>query len=376
MTASASRSPFTGRVLDSALDAIGNTPMIRMDRIAKAYGLKCNLYGKVEYFNAGGSVKDRMALTMLEVAEKEGTLIPGKSVLVEPSAGNTGAALAMMARLKGYRCIIVMPARMSADKDILLHAFGAEVVRTPDPTPCLVAVTKHLVELIPNAVLLNQFTNPNNPLAHERTTAPEMIAAIESTIGGDRPTSGKIDVFCSAGATGGTLTGVARALRRDHNPELKVIACDPTGSILAQPDSLNDPSAPISLEGTGLKFVPESFDRSCVSHWIKVKDSDGYDATLEIHRYEALLVGGSSGAAIAGLMKYLKSEEGWKEVGGVEGKNVVVLLPDGIRNYMTQGWFTDSFADAADSPYASQINAALDAVKDQYVSQRYLQPGR
>ncbi|KDQ15024.1 hypothetical protein BOTBODRAFT_54920 [Botryobasidium botryosum FD-172 SS1] len=352
---------FAGRVLETALDGIGNTPLIRMDRIAKAYGLKCNLYGKVEYFNPGGSVKDRMALRMLEAAEKEGKLIPGKSVLIEPSAGNTGAALAMMACLKGYRTVIVMPDRMSMDKDLILRALGAEVVRAPGPT--MLSVSETLVATIPHGIMLDQFINPNNPLAHELTTAPEIIAAIESTVGGDRPTSGKIDVFCGCGGSGGTLTGVARGLRKSHNPDVKIIASDPTGSILALPETLNDPDAPIFLEGAGLKFVPKNLDRTSVSKWVKITDAEGYNAALQVHRLEALLIGGSAGAVVAGLLKYLKSDEGWEEFGGVEGKNAVAMLPDGIRNYMTQAWFTDSFANASDSPWAKQIEDALDEAR-------------
>ncbi|KDQ09553.1 hypothetical protein BOTBODRAFT_178936 [Botryobasidium botryosum FD-172 SS1] len=352
-----SNHPFAGRVLDSALDAIGNTPLIRMDRIAKAHNLQCNLYGKVEYFNAGGSIKDRAARCMLEAAEREGILTPGKSVLIECSAGNAGMALAMMGCLKGYRTVIVMPDHMSTDKDLILRALGAEVVRAPDPAPKIVA--RKLAETIPSAVMLDQFANPNNPLAHELTTAPEIIAAIESIIGSDRPTSGKVDVVCASGGSGGTLTGVARGLRKLHNPDVKVIGSDSMGSVLAQPDTLNDSNDPICLEGAGLKFVPENLDRSCVSKWIKVTDAEGFGATVQIHRLEGLLVGGSSGAIVAGVLKYLKSDEGWKEFGGVEGKNVVALLPDGIRNYLTQEWLLNSFSDAVDSPYANEIEHAL-----------------
>jgi len=278
----------------------------------------------------------------------------------------------MMAVLKGYRAILVLPARMSPDKDLILRAFGAEVVRSPDST--IFNVAQRLVETIPHAIMLNQFENPNNPLAHELTTAPEIIAAIESTAGGDRPSSGKVDVFVAGSGSGGTLTGVARGIRRDHNPDVKIIASDPTGSIHAEPESLNDPSVPIRLEGMGIKFIPQNLDRSCITKWIKITDDEAFDTTLLVHRHEALLVGGSAGGIVAGALKYLKSEEGWNEIGGVEGKNVILLMPDGIRNYMTQGWFVNSFSNAADSPFAAHIADAIEAAQTAQSNQAALLP--
>jgi cystathionine beta-synthase len=363
-TSTSKHAPYAGKVLDSALDAIGNTPLIRLDRLAKVHGLKCNLYGKLEYFNVGGSVKDRMSLSMLEAAEREGKMIPGKSTLIEATAGNTGAALAMMAAVRGYNVILVLPQRMSIDKDVILRALGAEIVRVPDKE--IFNAVDRLISVIPNAVVLNQFANPANPLAHEYTTGPEIIDAIESTVsdGSGRPSTGKVDVFCAGCATGGTMTGVVRALRKSHNPDVLAVGCDPLGSILAEPEELNDTTVPIRLEGMGAGFISATLDRTVVSRWIKVADSESYSAALSVHRHEGLLVGGSSGGIVAGAVKYLKSEEGWKRDGGVEGRNVVIMLPDGIRNYMTQSWLVDSFRNPTAHPYAEKIAEAMKSLEE------------
>ncbi|KAF9532517.1 tryptophan synthase beta subunit-like PLP-dependent enzyme [Crepidotus variabilis] len=227
-------------MLNSALDAIGCTLLIGLDRLAAAEFKVSNvtfvrqrlpLDGKIEFFNPGESVKDRKAYRMIVEAEDSGVLIPGKSVLIETTTGNAGVGLAWIGLLKA----------------------------------------------IPNAVMLDQFKNANNARAHELTTGPELIEAKESTISGDRSTSGKIDAFFAGCGTGGTLAGVSKAVeKKKHNPEVKIIACNPIGSIIARPEELNDPDAPLAIEGMGLKFIPETVEYLCIDQWVKVLDQDGY----------------------------------------------------------------------------------------------------
>ncbi|KAL4078611.1 tryptophan synthase beta subunit-like PLP-dependent enzyme [Scleroderma yunnanense] len=340
------------QILDSALDAVGNTPLIRLDRIAAEEGLKCNLLGKVEFLSAGGSVKDRIAKSMVLAAEKEGKLIPGKSVVIEPTSGNTGIGLAMACAIKGYPVIITMPNKMSREKEALLRALGAEVVRTPDEEPwdspkSHIGVAKKLQEDIPHGIILDQYRNVNNPLAHEYTTGPEIIDAVVSTPSTlARPSSLKVDVFVAGAGTGGTITGVSRSLKKSHNSQCIVVGVDPIGSVLAFPDQLNDASGaaskPYVVEGIGYDFVPQvlSRDPADVDYWMKTSDENAFDIVQKLMRTEGLLVGGSSGSALSGTLAWLKTEQGQK-IAQTEGLNVVVLLPDGIRNYMSKEWFLD-----------------------------------
>ncbi|KAI6126412.1 pyridoxal phosphate-dependent enzyme beta subunit [Pisolithus croceorrhizus] len=339
----------SSQILDSALDAIGNTPLVRLDRLAQEEGLKCNLLGKVEFLSAGGSVKDRIAKAMVLAAEKDGKLIPGKSVVIEPTSGNTGIGLAMTCAIKGYPVIITMPNKMSQEKEALLRALGAEVIRTPDEEPwdsprSHIGVAKRLQREIPYGVILDQYGNVNNPLAHEYTTGPEIISAITSTVSTPtKPSSLKVDAFVAGAGTGGTITGVSRALKKDHNPQCIVVGVDPIGSVLALPEYLNDESPkPYVVEGIGYDFVPQvlSRDPSDVDHWVKSSDNDAFRAVQRLMVTEGLLVGGSSGSALSGALAWLKTERGQK-VAQAEGSNVVVLLPDGIRNYMSKEWFLD-----------------------------------
>ncbi|KAI6164620.1 pyridoxal phosphate-dependent enzyme beta subunit [Pisolithus thermaeus] len=367
----------SSQILDSALDAIGNTPLIRLDRLAqeRASNAICVL-GKVEFLSAGGSVKDRIAKAMVLAAEKDGKLIPGKSVVIEPTSGNTGIGLAMTCAIKGYPVIITMPNKMSQvclpavltipivlisntrhrghcahrkEKEALLRALGAEVIRTPDEEPwdsprSHIGVAKRLQREIPYGVILDQYGNVNNPLAHEYTTGPEIISAITSTVSTPtKPSSLKVDAFVAGAGTGGTITGVSRALKKDHNPQCIVVGVDPIGSVLALPEYLNDESPkPYVVEGIGYDFVPQvlSRDPSDVDHWVKSSDNDAFRAVQRLMVTEGLLVGGSSGSALSGALAWLKTDRGQK-VAQTEGLNVVVLLPDGIRNYMSKEWFLD-----------------------------------
>ncbi|KXN87388.1 Cystathionine beta-synthase [Leucoagaricus sp. SymC.cos] len=360
------------QILDSALDAIGNTPLIRLDKIAEAHGIKCNLLGKVEYFSAGGSVKDRMAKAMVEAAEKEGKLIPGKSVVIEPTSGNTGIGLALACAIKGYPVIITLPNKMSLEKEALLRALGAEVVRTPteaawDSPESNIGVAYRLKEEIPGAVILDQYSNVHNPLAHEWTTGPEIIEAVVSTLSTpSKPSSGKVDVIVAGAGTGGTITGLSRAVTK-HNKECILVGVDPFGSILALPESLNAQHIGISyaVEGIGYDFIPKVLDQNVVNTWLKTSDEEAFNAVQQLMRMEGLLVGGSSGSALSGALHWLNSEEGSK-IANTPGKNVVVLLPDGIRNYMSKPWFLKIALEGEPTPLRETIGKILG--KDQVVS--------
>ncbi|KAF8555880.1 pyridoxal phosphate-dependent enzyme, beta subunit [Imleria badia] len=335
------------RILDNALDAVGNTPLIRLDKIAAEEGLKCNLLGKLECLSVGGSIKDRIAKAMVLAAEKEGRLIPGKSVVVEPTSGNTGIGLAMVCAVKGYSVIVTMPNEMSQEKEVLLRALGAQVIRTPDAAwdspNSDIGVAKRLLGEIPHAVMLDQFSNPNNPLIHEYTTGPEIIDAVISTPSSPlKPSSMKVDAFIAGAGTGGTITGISRALKKTHNSDCIVVGVDPFGSILAFPDILNaqDAGKPWGVEGIGHDFVPEVLAREpdSVDVWQKTNDEEGFKAVQRLIRKEGLLVGGSSGSALSAALTWLKSEQG-RKIAETEGMNVVVMFPDGIRNYMSREWF-------------------------------------
>ncbi|KAA1470296.1 pyridoxal phosphate-dependent enzyme beta subunit [Dentipellis sp. KUC8613] len=355
-------------ILDSALDAVGNTPLIRLDRIAKHEGLKCNLLGKVEYTSAGGSVKDRIAKRMVEAAEKEGKLIPGKSVVIEPTSGNTGIGLAMACAIKGYSVIITMPNKMSLEKEAALRALGAEVVRTPteaawDSPESHIGVAHRLERSIPGGIILDQYRNLNNPLAHELTTGPEIIDAVTSTPSTSaRPSSEKVDVFVAGAGTGGTVSGVSQAIKKTHNAACTVIGVDPVGSVLALPPTLNKADDPPTyiVEGIGYDFVPAVLDRhpGIIDCWMKTGDPDAFDAVKLIMRLEGLLVGGSSGSALAGALAWLRSDAG-KAVAETPGLNVVVLLPDGIRNYIGKEWFLKMTLQAEPTPLAKIIADAM-----------------
>ncbi|WVO17433.1 cystathionine beta-synthase [Cryptococcus depauperatus] len=343
-------------VLSSAFDAIGHTPLIRLDRIAEAENLKCNLLGKCEFFSAGGSVKDRIAKRMVEYAEKTGRLVPGKSIVIEPTSGNTGIGLALACALRGYRCIITLPAKMSLEKEVMLRALGAEIVRTPteaafDSPESHISIARVLEKAIPDSVILDQYSNPNNPLAHYFGTYDEIEHALKSS---DLPRK-DITLLVAGAGTGGTITGVARAIRDTENGsygDIKektnghttgpthratIVAVDPVGSILGGGKPGN-----YQVEGIGYDFFPEVLDPKppLIDEWIKTEDDESFIATKRLIRKEGLFVGGSSGAALAGALRYLRSPSG-SHIANDPEANVVVLLPDGVRNYMSKPWFVE-----------------------------------
>ncbi|KAH8833022.1 cystathionine beta-synthase [Flagelloscypha sp. PMI_526] len=350
-------------ILDNALGAVGNTPLIRLDKIRDLNGLKCNLLAKVEYMSAGGSVKDRIAKAMVEAAEAEGKLIPGQSVVIEPTSGNTGIGLAMACAIKGYSVIITLPDKMSLEKEAALRALGAEVVRTPtqaawDSPESHIGVAKRLARDIPGGIILDQYRNVNNPLAHEYTTGPEIIDAVKGTPStSTKPSSEKVDALIAGAGTGGTITGLSRAMKK-HNKDVIIVGVDPKGSILAYPDTLNtaDEGAQYIVEGIGYDFIPDVLSRDVddVHAWVKSSDEESFKAVQTIMRNEGLLVGGSSGSALSGALRWLASDSG-RVIAQTEGANVVVLFADGIRNYMSKPWFYKIALEQEPSPLAGVI---------------------
>jgi len=302
-------------ILDSILSATGHTPMVRLARIGR--DLPGELLGKCEFMNPGGSVKDRIGVRMLLDAEKEGRIKPGDT-LIEPTSGNTGIGLAMAAAVRGYRVIITMPEKMSQEKQVVLEALGAEIIRTPteaawDSPESHIGVAKRLREIIPNAHILDQYGNPSNPLAHEEGTGREIIDQC----------GGKLDAVVITAGTGGTITGVAKVIKREV-PGCKVVGVDPEGSILAGPGEIKT----YKVEGIGYDFIPDVLDRRLVDRWIKSNDRDSFLIARQLIRQEGLLVGGSSGSAVWAAMQVSR------DLG--PGKRVVVILPDSIRNYLTK----------------------------------------
>jgi cystathionine beta-synthase len=300
---------------DSILDAVGHTPLIRLSRIGR--GLPCELLGKCEFLNPGGSVKDRIGVKMLLDAERAGRIKPGDT-LIEPTSGNTGIGLAFAAAVRGYRVIITMPEKMSQEKQVVLEALGAEIIRTPteaawDAPESHIGVAKRLKEVIPNSHILDQYANPSNPGAHEEGTAAEILAQC----------GGKLDAVVMTAGTGGTITGVARAIKRAL-PNAKIIGVDPEGSILAGPGEIKS----YKVEGIGYDFIPDVLDVKLVDRWIKSNDRDSFRVARQLIRQEGLLCGGSSGAAVWAALQVAKDMK--------PGQRVVVLLPDNIRNYLSK----------------------------------------
>src|SRR5499427_7829792 len=299
---------------DSILQAIGKTPLVRLRRLAN--DVPATVCVKVESLNPGGSVKDRVALSMIAEAEHRGQLRPGGTI-IEATAGNTGVGLAMVAAVKGYRCIFVLPDKMSQEKISLLKAYGAEVVITPtdvapDSPESYNGVADRLSREIPGAWRPNQFTNMSNPEIHYRTTGPEIW----------EQTEGRITAFVGGVGTGGTLSGVARYLK-ERNPEMKIIGADPEGSVLS-----GGSPRPWKVEGIGEDFVPKTFNSQLVDDWIRVSDAESFHTGREMARREGILVGGSCGTALAAALRYARRL--------TKDDLVVVLCPDTGRNYLSK----------------------------------------
>ena len=270
---------------DSILDAIGNTPLVRLNKIGSHTG--CEILAKCEFFNAGGSVKDRIGKRMLLEAEKSGRIKPGDT-LIEPTSGNTGIGLALAAAVKGYRMIITMPEKMSHEKAVVLEALGAEIIRTPteaaynDPDSHI-SVANDLQKVMPNSHILDQYSNPDNPLAHYHGTAEEIL----------EQTGGKLDIFVAGAGTGGTISGTAKRLK-EVLPNLKVVGVDPVGSLLAGPSEIGS----YKVEGVGYDFVPDVLWRDTIDEWVKTEDRESFMMARRMMRQEGILCGGSSGGAV------------------------------------------------------------------------------
>ena len=301
---------------ENIIDAVGKTPLIRLGRIERGEGIDARVLAKVEYLNPGGSVKDRPAVKMLEVAEMEGLLKPGGTV-VEPTSGNTGAGLALAAAVKGYRCICVMPEKASKEKQDLLKALGAEVVVTaslpPEDPESYYAVAERLAREIPGGFKPGQYENPANPLAHYETTGPEVW----------EQTHGRITHFVAGMGTCGTITGTGRYLK-ERNPEVKVVGADPEGSIFSDPKNVHN----YAVEGVGEDFYPGNYDPEVVDEVIQVDDRESFLMTRQLMREEGLFVGGSCGMAVVAAVRTAK--------GLSSDAVVVVLLPDTGRNYVSK----------------------------------------
>lgn len=303
------------KILDAITDAVGGTPMVRLSRFGR--DLPCELLAKCEYFNPGGSLKDRIGVRMILDAEAAGRISPGDT-LIEPTSGNTGIGMALTAAVKGYRMIITMPEKMSREKQVVLEALGAEIIRTPteaawDSPESHIGVAKRLEEIIPNSHILDQYSNESNPRAHAEGTAQEIL----------EQTEGRLDAVVIGAGTGGTITGVARRLKEEL-PQITIVGADPVGSILAGPEEVKS----YKVEGIGYDFIPEVLDRKLVDRWIKTNDREAFLVARQLIREEGLLVGGSSGSAAWAAQQVCREMK--------PGQRVVVILPDSVRNYMTK----------------------------------------
>ncbi|HTG47388.1 MAG TPA: cystathionine beta-synthase [Actinomycetota bacterium] len=303
------------QVLDSFLDAMGNTPLVRIRSLTR--GMAPTVLAKLEMLNPGGSVKDRIGIRMLEDAERRGLLRPGGTI-VEPTSGNTGHGLAIAAAIKGYRCIFVMPDKMSQEKIALLRAYGAEVVICPTAVPrespeSYYAVADRLAAEIPGAYQPNQYFNQVNPQTHEETTGPEIWAQ----------TDGKVDVFVAGVGTGGTITGVGRFLKR-MDPDITIVGADTEGSVYT-----GDDPRPYLTEGIGEDFWPETFDPNIVDRWVRVPDRDAFLMARAVTRQEGILIGGSGGSAMVAALTVARDITD-------PDVTIVVLLPDTGRQYLSK----------------------------------------
>ncbi len=309
-----------GKIYTSAEQLIGRTPLLELTHIEAAAGLQARVLAKLESFNPGGSVKDRVAKAMLDEAEAAGKLKPG-SVIIEPTSGNTGIGLAMMAAARGYRAVIVMPETMSIERRLLLKAYGAELVLTPGSQGMQGAIDKaeELAAQTPGSFVAGQFVNPANPAAHEATTGPEIW----------QDTDGQVDIFVAGAGTGGTVTGVGRYLKA-QNPAVQVVAVEPAGS----PVLGGGKAGPHGLQGIGAGFVPAVLDTTVYDEVLPVTEADAYAAGRLLGRKEGVLAGISSGAALWAALQVAKRPQN-------AGKTIVVLLPDTGDRYLSTPLFAE-----------------------------------
>lgn len=311
--------PGRGKVYSSILETIGNTPIVRLDRLAEKHGVKANLLAKLEFFNPISSVKDRIGAAMIDAMEAAGTITPGKTTLIEPTSGNTGIALAFVAAAKGYRLILVMPETMSIERRKMLKLLGAELDLTEGPKGMKGAVARaeELVKEIPDAVIPQQFENPANPEIHRKTTAEEIW----------NDTDGQVDVFVSGIGTGGTITGTSQVLK-ERKPDLHVVAVEPTDS----PILSGGQPGPHKIQGIGAGFVPGVLDTQVFDEVVTVANEDAFTLSREVARVEGVPVGISSGAALKAAIEVGKRDE-------MAGKNIVIIIPSFAERYLSTALF-------------------------------------
>lgn len=306
------------RIYADASEVIGRTPLIELRNYTAANNIPARLIGKVEFFNPGGSAKDRIAKKMIEDAEAKG-ILNKDTVIIEPTSGNTGVGLALLAAIRGMHAIIVMPETMSVERRLLMSAYGAELVLTDGAAGMAGAIEKaeELHRQIPNSLIPEQFSNPANPAAHYASTGPEIW----------EDTEGQVDIFVAGVGTGGTLTGVGRFLK-EKNPQIEVVAVEPADSPLLSRGA----AGPHDLQGIGANFIPKALDTSVYDEVIAISTKEAYDAGRQLAARDGLLVGISSGAALAAAAKVAKRPQN-------AGKNIVVLLPDTGERYLSTAMF-------------------------------------
>lgn len=301
-------------VHSSILELVGNTPLVALNKYGANRQLEAEIVAKVEFFNPGGSVKDRVALNMIEDAEAKGILKPGGTI-IEPTSGNTGVGLSLVGAVKGYKVILTMPETMSIERRKLAAAYGTEIVLTPGSEGMKGAIRKaeELRDATPGAVILQQFENPANPAIHEKTTGEEIW----------RDTEGKVDIFVAGAGTGGTVSGTGAALKK-HNPEVKVVVVEPATSAVLS----GNPSGPHKIQGIGAGFVPGNFNAKVVDEILPVGNEEAFVASRAIAKEEGIFVGISAGAALHAATELAKRPEN-------KGKRIVVLLPDTGERYLS-----------------------------------------
>lgn len=302
------------KIYNSITELVGNTPLVRLNRLERAHGTRAMILAKLEYFNPAGSVKDRVGVNMIKSAEKSGKLTPGATI-IEPTSGNTGIGIAMAAVSKGYRVILTMPETMSIERRKLLAAYGAELVLTEGKLGMNGAIAKafELAEQIPSAVILGQFENPANPEAHYNTTGPEIYD----------DTDGKVDILVAGAGTGGTISGTARYLKEKIGG-FKAVAVEPATSAVIS----GKPAGPHGIMGIGAGFIPDTLDTSLLDEVITVTNEQAYAAARELAAHEGFLCGISGGAALHGALELAEREEN-------DGKTIVVVLPDNGERYLS-----------------------------------------
>jgi len=302
------------KILNNILEAIGKTPIVKLNKIGVE--LECNFMVKCEFFNSGGSIKDRIGYNMILDAENSGRIKPGDT-LIEPTSGNTGIGMALAAAVKGYNMIITMPEKMSNEKEVILKALGAKIVRTPTEAPwdspdSHIGVAKKLNNEIEDSHILDQYSNLANPQIHYETTAEEIINDLD----------GNVDMVVMGVGTGGTITGVAKKLK-EINPNIKIIGVDPHGSILGGGTEIHS----YKVEGIGYDFFPDVLDNNLIDEYIKVDDKNSFNMAKRLIKEEGLFIGGSSGSAVWAGIKAAKNLK--------KNQNCLIILPDSIRNYLS-----------------------------------------